>query len=523
MPDRIAISAPDREYTYAQFEERSARLATALRQAGVEAGDTVACYLYNTPAYLETVFAAFKIGAVPVNANYRYTGAELASLLTDADARALVYSGQLTDNVVGMIDAVPTLAITLRAGRDDETRAGVDLDAAIAAHPPLPQAPRPGTDTLFMYTGGTTGRPKGVIWQHRDLLHSLAVPVYRPVGRDLPSTLADAVDAAREAAARGLVPVTMPVVPLMHATGLFNTIGTMLLGGTVVLADPGGLDPARIWSIVQDKHVKTIIVAGNAVCSPLIDELVDAENAGRPYDLSNLRTVLSSGTAFSDHLKQALHERATVTIIDAIGSSEGGPFVFATTSSTSDLPAKFFPVPATKVFDEHDHEVVPGSGTPGVLAYSGPSPLGYYKDEGKTALTFRVIDGVRYSLPGDFVEVQEDGSIRFLGRQSGVINTGGEKVHPQEVEDVLLAHPDVRDCVVVGAPDPKWGEQVAAVVAVDSGSDVTDEDLQNWVRRELAGYKVPRTIVLLERLPRTPTGKIEMSWAKQQVTTPSAQ
>lgn len=522
MPDRVAISAPDREYTYTQFEERSARLATALQQAGVAAGDTVACYLYNSAAYLETVFAAFKLGAVPVNANYRYTGTELASLLSDADARALVYSDQLADNVDGILDAVPTLTIAIRAGRDDASpAAGDDLDAVIAAHPPLPRAPRPGSDTLFMYTGGTTGRPKGVIWQHRDLLHSLAVPVYRPVGRDLPTTITDAVDAAREADVRGVVPVTMPVVPLMHATGLFNTIGTMLLGGTVVLADPGGLDPSRVWSIVQDKHVKTIIVAGNAVCSPLIDELVRAADACLPYDLSSLRTVLSSGTAFSDHFKRALHERADVTIIDAIGSSEGGPFVFATTSSIEDLPAKFFPVPATKVFDEHDNEVVPGSGTSGVLAYSGPSPLGYYKDEGKTALTFRVIDGVRYSLPGDFVEVHEDGSIRFLGRQSGVINTGGEKVHPQEVEDVLLTHPEVRDCVVVGAPDPKWGEQVAAVVAVGTVSAVTEEDLQNWVRRELAGYKVPRTVVLLDRLPRTPTGKIEMSWAKQQVATTS--
>ncbi|WP_310794482.1 AMP-binding protein [Rhodococcus opacus] len=524
VPDRIAISTPDSEYTYAQFEERSARLATALQQSGVAAGDTVACYLYNSAAYLETVFAAFKIGAVPVNANYRYTSSELASLLTDADARALVYSDQLAANVDGIVDAVPTLAVALRAGGKTVGAAtGDDLDGVIAAHPPLPQAPRPGTDTLFMYTGGTTGRPKGVIWRHRDLLHSLAVPVYRPVGRDLPTTIADAVDAAREASVRGMVPVTMPVVPLMHATGLFNTIGTMLLGGTVVLADPGGLDPSRVWSLVQDKHVKTIIVAGNAVCSPLIDELTRSETNGQSYDLSNLRTVLSSGTAFSDHLKQALHERADVTIIDAIGSSEGGPFVFATTSSTDDLPAKFFPVPATKVFDEHDNEVLPGSGTTGVLAYSGPSPLGYYKDEGKTALTFRVIGGVRYSLPGDFVEVHEDGSIRFLGRQSGVINTGGEKVHPQEVEDVLLTHPDVRDCVVVGAPDPKWGEQVAAVVAIDAASTVTEEDLQNWVRQELAGYKVPRTVVLLGRLPRTPTGKIEISWAKQQVTMMSAQ
>jgi acyl-CoA synthetase (AMP-forming)/AMP-acid ligase II len=517
VPDRIAISEPNRDFTYMQFEDRAARLAAALAAAGVGPGDKVACYLYNSAAYLETVFAAFKIGAVPVNANYRYTGSELASLLTDADARALIYSDQLSVNAEDITETVPTLAVAIRVDHSRRSSAADDLETVLAASDPRPREQRPGTDTLFMYTGGTTGRPKGVIWQQGDLLHSLAVPVYRPVGRELPGTLGAAVDAAICAGSSDQLPVTMPVVPLMHATGLFNTIGTMLLGGTVVLGEAGGLDPARVWSIVRDKKVRTIIVAGNAVCAPLVDELVRAESDGQPHVLSSLRNILSSGTAFSDHLKRVLHERAQVTITDAIGSSEGGPFVFAITTDAADLPAKFYPVPSTKVFDDDDNEVVPGSGVVGVLAYSGPSPLGYYKDEGKTALTFRTINGVRYSLPGDFVEVNADGSIRFLGRQSGVINTGGEKVHPQEVEDVLLSHPEVRDCVVVGAPDPTWGEKVAAVVAVDPTSDVTEEALQDWVRRELAGYKVPRSVVLLDELPRTPTGKIEIAWAKQQV------
>jgi acyl-CoA synthetase (AMP-forming)/AMP-acid ligase II len=225
--------------------------------------------------------------------------------------------------------------------------------------------------------------------------------------------------------------------------------------------------------------------------------------------------MLSSGTALSDELKAEFHRRASVTIVDAIASSEGGPFAFAVTSSVDDLPARFLPVPSTKVFGSDDVEVAPGSGEVGVLSYCGPLPLGYHKDAAKSSSTFRVIGGVRWSQPGDLVEVLADGSIRFLGRGSGVINTGGEKVHPAEVEDALLSHPAVRDAVVVGVPDPTWGERVAAIVAVGSAS-VTPEELTAHIRPQLAGYKLPRSIQVVDELPRTPTGKIEVAWAKRQ-------
>ena len=230
--------------------------------------------------------------------------------------------------------------------------------------------------------------------------------------------------------------------------------------------------------------------------------------------MSSLRTILSSGTALSDEVKEEFHQRTSVTIIDAIASSEGGPFAFAITSSVDDLPARFVPVPATKVFGNDDAEVRPGSGDVGVLSYCGPLPLGYHKDAAKSSATFRVM-AVGWSQPGDLVEVLEDGSIRFLGRGSGVINTGGEKVHPAEVDDALLSHPAVRDAVVVGVPDPTWGERVAAIVAVGTGS-VAPEELIEHLRPQLAGYKIPRSIRVVDELPRTPTGKIEMAWAKRE-------
>ncbi|MHA6615753.1 AMP-binding protein [Pseudonocardia sp. DLS-67] len=512
IPDEIAVSEPGRDRSYAEFDDRASRLAAALEAAGVGPGDTVACYLYNGSAYLETVFAAFKIGAVPVNANYRYTGHELTELLADADAAAVVFSGTLGGNVGHAAEHVRTLRLLVRVGPG----AGPDareLDEVLATTPPRPHTPRPGSDRLFMYTGGTTGKPKGVIWRQADLLHSIAVAVFGPLGRTtLPATLDEAVEVAVAARTEGRAPTMMPVVPLMHGTGMFNTMGALLVGGRAVTAGPGRLDPRRVWETVATQRVSTMIVAGNAVTQPLVGELLAAEEAGRPHDLSALRGMISSGTAFSDRLKRALHERAQVTITDAIASSEGGPFAFAITRSVDDLPSRFLPVPATAVIGGDDRIVEPGSGEVGVLAYSGPMPLGYYKDSAKTATTFRTIDGVRYAIPGDHARLDADGAIHFLGRRSGVINTGGEKVHPQEVENALLTHPDVTDCAVVGVPDPTWGESVAAVVATPAAP--TEGELQEWVRRTLAGYKVPRRIVRVEHLPRTPTGKLEVARAR---------
>jgi acyl-CoA synthetase (AMP-forming)/AMP-acid ligase II len=519
LPDAVAICEPGRDYTYAEFEERSARLAAALVSAGVGPGDKVACYLYNGAAYLETLFAALKIGAVPVNANYRYTGDELSALLADADAAALVYSGELAANVAHAARSLPLLRLLVRKGAAaDGAASGPDapeFEELLAASRPRPAEPRPGSDQLFMYTGGTTGRPKGVIWRQADLMNSMTTPVFRAFGA--PWRPASPDEAGAMAAAvrdAGTTPVVLPVVPLMHATGLFNSMGAMLLGGRVVTVRGGGLDARHVWETVSAKGVRTLIVAGNAVCAPLVDELITAERSGRPHDLRSLASVVSSGTALSDRLKRALHERASVTITDAIASSEGGPFAVATTASVEDLPARFYPAAATRVLTADGRQVTPGSGQAGVLAFGGPIPDGYYKDTAKTTATFRVIDGVRYTMPGDLAQIDADGAIRFLGRGSGVINTGGEKVHPQEVEDALLAHPDVTDAAVVGVPDETWGERVVAVVATTSSS-LTSEELQDAVRRGLAGFKVPRRVVLLPRLPRTPTGKLEVALVRR--------
>jgi 3-oxocholest-4-en-26-oate---CoA ligase len=514
FPGDVAISEPDRDYTFAEFEDRAARLAAALDAAGIGPGDKVACYLFNGAAYLETVFAAFKLGAVPVNANYRYTQAELTGLLTDADAAALVFSGALAANVLDAASALPSLRLLVRVGsaaNQASPPAAVSLDDIYATVAPRPQSPRPGSDLLFMYTGGTTGQPKGVIWSLSQLQGSGWPGMFKRLGVPQPETLGDLMRIVAWVRDTGRSPVVMSTVPLMHATGLFNAIGTLTIGGRVVTTRPGGLNPRHVWELVGAQRVRTLVVAGNAVLRPLADELIAAEAVGRRYDLSSLESVTSSGTAMSDVVKRVLHERATVTISDGIASSEGGPFAFAVTSSVDDLPSRFFPTPGTQVLTESGAPVAPGSGEIGMLAFCGSIPSGYYKDPVKSSRTFRVFAGVRYSMPGDLATVDADGAIRFLGRGAGVINTGGEKVHPAEVEDILLAHPDVTDASVVGVPDDTWGERVVAVVATSAGSEVTSEGLRALVRESLAGYKVPRSVILLPALPRTPTGKLELA------------
>lgn len=521
LPEAVAVRSPDVTLTYAQFDERAARLAASMREHGAGPGSTVACYLYNSPQYLETVFAAFKLGATPVNANYRYRGAELTELLADADAEVLVYAAALADAVKHAAAHVPSLRLLVQVGSAE--LAEVSGDAAVVPYdevqstaPPLPHAARPGTDRLFMYTGGTTGRPKGVVWQLGELLHGLAFATYGALGRPTPRTLAEAVDTAAAVYAEGGQRVSLPVVPLIHATGLFNTFGTLLTAGEVIFTGGTSLDPDRVWQAVQDHRVTSLLIAGNAIARPLVDALIAAEQSGRPYDLSSVRTIISSGTSFTDDLKAALHRRSSVTIYDGLAASEGGPFAFAVTASEADLPSRLRPVEGTMVIDDADQPLAPGSEATGVLAFGGALPLGYHNDPERTAATYRTIQGRRCVVVGDYVRYEADGSLRFLGRGSEVINTGGEKVYPGEVEECLLAHPSVVDAAVAGEPDHTWGERVAAVVAVDpDAAELTERELVDWLRPRLAGYKLPRRLHLVGALPRTPTGKVEVSRVRE--------
>ncbi len=502
-PDREAIVAGDARRTYGDFAARATGLATWLWLQGVRPGDKVAMNLTNRPEYLETFFAAGKIGAVPVNVNYRYKTEEIRYLLDDSDAKVVV-----TEAAFARDTRKAAKFIGRRIGRKFAPvviEVGEELDAAIrdgAAADATGWRARPpsGDDLMFLYTGGTTGMPKGVMWRNDDLYVALW-QMGRP-GTEPPDPV-EAVRAGKAAA------TALPACPLMHGTGLFITLSTLAGGGTVVLLDGVGLDVPRIWAEVERNAVQVLTIVGDVFARPLLAAL-DAEPVR--FDLSSLRAITSSGVTWSPEVKRGLLEHLPrVTMLDSLGASEGLMSRSAAKASDREIaPARFAVNDRVKVFTKEGREVSWGTEEVGMVAVGGRIPLGYFKDPEKTAETFKVVDGVRYSIPGDFATVDADGTIRLLGRGSATVNTGGEKVYPEEIELTLRKNKGVFDCVVVGVPDARFGEMVIALVQVTDGYYTDEVELKAFCKSKgLANYKVPRRVLFTDTLRRAPNGKAD--------------
>jgi len=504
-PERTAIVCNDRRLTFAEFDERAERLAHVLRGAALEPDDKVAIMCVNAPEYLESFFAAQKLGCVPVNVNYRYVGAELAFLLDNSDAVALVYHDDFASTVADALAALPAerrprvlLQVAhhggaMLAGARDYETAITEVDASAPATTREPS----GDDLIFLYTGGTTGYPKAVMWRSDDLYVSLW-QMARP-GTE-PPDVATSIKAGKQAA------TLLPACPLMHGTGLFIALSTLSGGGTVVLLDTARLDPDAVWSAIEREAVQVCTIVGDAFARPLLAALVAAPSR---FDLSALKAITSSGVTWSPETKRGLlAQLPTVTLIDSLGASEGIMTRTETRASDDIAPARFKAGERLVVVTDDGDVVHPGDERVGMLGVGGPIPLGYYKDAQKTAATFRTVEGRRYSIPGDYATVDPDGTIRLLGRGSACINTGGEKVYPEEVELALRAHADVFDCVVVGVPDTRWGEMVVALVQ-PVGATFDEAGLAAHCRATLAGYKVPKHFVSVDSLQRSPAGKAD--------------
>jgi 3-oxocholest-4-en-26-oate---CoA ligase len=499
--DGIAAVAPEREaivcgatrLTFGQFEDRAARLASHLSNAGLRPTDKVAIDLVNRPEYLETFFAALKLGCVPVNVNYRYGAGEVHYVVDDSDAKAIVYEPAYGETVAEAAQDLDVIVI----------ERGEQYEAALASADPTGEWRRrepQGDDLVFLYTGGTTGLPKGVMWRSDDLYVALW-QMGRP-GTEPPDPI-EAVKAGKRAA------TVLPACPLMHGTGLFITLSTLSGGGTVVLIDQPSLDVDAVWQHVEDEQVGVLTIVGDVFARPLLAAL-DAD-ASR-WDLSGLRAITSSGVTWSPETKQGLLKHLPhVTLLDSLGASEGIMTRSASTASDATIePARFAVNQRVRVLRESDgHDVEPGAEEIGLLAVGGRIPIGYYKDPEKTAQTFKRVDGQRYSIPGDYATVDLDGSIRLLGRGSACINTGGEKVYPEEVELLLRSHPSVFDCIVVGLPDERFGEVVVALVQARDGHDASEVDLRAFCRSRAAGYKVPKRILFIDSLRRSAAGKAD--------------
>ena len=504
--DRTAIVCGDRRLTFAQFDSRATQLANVLRDAGVKPDDKVAIMCVNTPEYLEVFFAAQKLGAVPVNVNYRYVGTELAFLLDNSDSVALVFHDQFAPTVADALTTLPPdrrprlLLQVAHTGDQSPLEGALDYERTVAAASSDPATDREpsGDDLIFLYTGGTTGSPKAVMWRSDDLYLSLW-QMARPGTH--PPEVAVAMRADKRAA------TCLPACPLMHGTGLFIVLSTLAGGGTIVLLDTLRLDADAVWDAVEREGVQACTIVGDAFARPLLAALEAAPNR---WDLSGLRAITSSGVTWSPETKRGLLAHLPhVILIDSLGASEGIMTRTETRDGDEIAPARFKASERVVVVTDDGHLVLPGDETIGMLGVGGAIPLGYYKDPEKSAATFRTVDGRRYSIPGDYATIDADGTIRLLGRGSACINTGGEKVYPEEVELALRSHTDVFDCVVVGVPDDRWGEMVVALVHASDGSTVDADALTAHCRVSLAAYKVPKRVIVVDSLERSPAGKAD--------------
>jgi acyl-CoA synthetase (AMP-forming)/AMP-acid ligase II len=518
IPGREAVVAGARRLTYGALEERANRLAHHLLAAGVRAGDHVGLQLLNGTEYVEAMLGAFKIRAVPINVNYRYVDAELAHLFDDADLVAVVHHRQFAPRVAAVASGLPLLRslVVVDDGSDEPSPAhAVDYEEALAdASPDRDFGPRSGDDIYCAYTGGTTGMPKGVLWRQEDIF-------FAAMGGGDPLQSGDVISRPEELVDRlpdaGLVTLATP--PLMHVSAHWLAFVSLFGGGRLVLTPQGRFDPEIVWRLIGDEQVNVLVIVGDAMARPLAD-------AFGQHETSSLIVIGSGGAILSPSTKRRLSAVVPNTmIVDGFGASETG-----TVGSRSSLPGsagddelpRFTLNEQTTVLDDELRPVVPGSGTVGRLARRGHIPLGYYKDEAKTASTFVEVDGVRWVLPGDMAKVEEDGTIMLLGRGSVSINTGGEKVYPEEVESVLKSHPAIFDAVVVGVPDDRWGERVVVVVQPGPGEHPTLEEIQSYSRAKMAGYKVPRQMVVVEEVVRSPSGKADYRWARERASQPVA-
>jgi len=521
LPASPAIETTGRVLTYSALEDRASRLARTFSELGVGRGDTVGLFLYNRAEYLEGIYAAFKLGAIPVNMNFRYRASELAQLLEISRCKVLVAPSSLRAEVAGALELLADEAPVVLEIDDGSSaiafsREAIPYENAIGERYDGPDE-RGGLDEIHLFTGGTTGTPKAVVWQHGNLLDAQLVSLYGTgPGSVLPTSVDEMIAVATDP--EKSAPRMLPIAPLMHSSAMFNSMNTLTLGGTVVFLDNPRFDAAQVLRTVQDRRVTRTVIAGNAVSAPLVDELRRAAGAGVPYDVSSLDLIVSSGMAWTDESKGELLEHLDGALLfDIFGATEGGPFAYAFVRSAADLPSRIVLADGAVVLDEDGRELDRESGATGVLAYSGPKPVGYLDAPEKTSETYRHLNGKVYVSPGDYVRLLGGGRIEFLGRGSATVNTGGEKVYPAEVEEALRSHPGVTDAVVFGVADRRWGQAVAAVVAVDPGTGIGPEELRAHVGERLAGYKKPRHLVVVDSLERTPSGKADMRRMKSLV------
>jgi fatty-acyl-CoA synthase len=514
VPAATALVHGNNELTWSEMDHRADGIARWLLDLGLGKQDKVAQYLFNCSEYMESVYGVLKVGLVPVNTNYRYYEDELVYLWDNADATVVVFHGAFTERIESIRSKVPKvrgwLFVDDGSGPCPEWATSYE-EAAKCSMNTRAVAPwgRSGDDLYLLYTGGTTGMPKGVMWRQDDLFYRIASEGISPYNLD------EGMDGVR-AAITGPGPVCLPACPLMHGTGAFTALGMLAQAGSVITLQARSFDPTELLDTVTSRRVNVLSIVGDAFAKPILHAL---EAEPDRYDITSLLAIISSGVMWSEHTKEGLLKyHPNMILLDTFSSSEaiGMGASMSSGNQTGDT-AKFMLGANVKVLDPDTlDEVQPGSGKAGMVALPGRNPLGYYKDDIKTDATFKVVNGIRYVIPGDFASVEADGTIHLLGRGSMCINTAGEKVYPEEVEEVIKDIDGVQDSVVVGIPDDKFGEAITAIVELQSGTLITEEDIISTVKSRLASYKAPKKVRFVESIGRAPNGKVDYARHKKE-------
>jgi 3-oxocholest-4-en-26-oate---CoA ligase len=513
VPDVPALIQGDRTVTWGDFESRAARVAGALEAAGIQKGSSVALYMYNCPEYFEVFFGAIKVRAIPANVNYRYTGLELRALLASSEAKALFFDPSLAERVWPAVDGT-SLRLLVQVGGETSAQIaphGTSYEALLGSADPAARMERDSGDVFLSYTGGTTGLPKGVLYEiGRGIGTTVAL-------RDLfldQTTELGIVDFAVHRA-RSVSPIrSVPASPLMHSTGFtYASLPTLTAAGTVILLEERSFDAHELFRAVATHKPGLVAIVGDAFAVPMVRALDQATMAGQPYDTSSLSTICSAGTAWTARVKERLLEHIPqVSLFDSCGCTEGVTYGRRRTKKGETASTSNFEAAPELLVVSPTGEALP-AGEIGFLC--GPTPAaGYFKDPTRTESVFFELNGYTYARPGDLGRIEPDGTVTLIGRGSSVVNTGGEKVYPAEVEETIRQINGVDDCVVLGVPDERFGQVVAALVACDDGTPLEEPDVTSAVRRALAGYKVPRVVRFVDAVPRSANGKVDYEVAE---------
>ena len=516
VPDNDALICGEEVVTWKEYDEKSSKIATALSAADLKANSKAGLYLNNSNEYLIAQNAIFKIGGIPINVNYRYVAEELIYLLDNSDSEAVFYHACYSNRIKEIASSLPNIKawIEVSDGTESHFPDALKYEELLESSSPMDRIYRDPETIYMLYTGGTTGMPKGVMYKQGEFLVFL-FRTLKAMGYDVPEDINNLEEQIHNFKKDDTFIRSLIGCPLMHGTGMWlGAFLPLLLGGTAITSRNLGFDADQIWTQVEDTQTSNIVIVGDAFAKPMLDALNNASSQGKPYDLSSVKVIISSGVMWSEEVKNGLLEHHDMQLMDTMGSTEGGMGSSVSTRDNPPKTAKFALNPGVVVIADDGEVLEPGTDKIGLIGTSGLVPVGYYKDEKKSAETFREVDGVRYSFPGDYAKLEEDGTITLLGRGSNCINSAGEKIYPEEVEEAIKRNNEVFDCLVVGVDDPKFGQKVVAVVSLEDSKQIDEDDLVNATRQFIAGYKLPKKVIFVDEVQRAPNGKANYKWAK---------